>query len=89
MSMQNNRRYTLRGLRDSGTIGQDADVVYFLDRQTVFNQDNSNNMNPLPVWDPFTMFVKKNRQTSALFSSKYTLNTATLQVKDLEEPWKS
>lgn len=87
MRLIGNRRYTLRGLRDSGSIGQDADVVYFLDRQTVFDQDNSGVVKPASGWDPFTMFVKKNRQTSSLFSSRYEMNTATLETRDLEEPW--
>ena len=88
MSVQSNRKYNLRGLRDSGTIGQDADVVYFIDRQTVFSQEKASNPAPLPLWDPFSIFVKKNRQTAQLFSSKFEINTATLAVRDKEEPWR-
>lgn len=87
MTVASNRHYTLRGLRDSGSIGQDADVVYFLDRQTVFNQDRDTVVAPTREWDDFTMFVKKNRQTSSLFHSKYQINTRTMAIRDKEEQW--
>lgn len=59
---------------------QDADVVIFIDRDSVFTNGNGNG-NGAGQWDPFKTIAAKNRQTSQLFTAYYSMHTSTMQVK--------
>jgi replicative DNA helicase len=76
------RNYSLRNLRDSGSIGQDADVVLFYDRPSVFNQDSSYAPVTADWENDVSVIAKKNRQTSNLFVAPLSMSRVTMEVKD-------
>lgn len=75
---------SLRDLRDSGSIGQDADVVGFLWRPSVHSlklEPNDSVYRPdKKDWDWLRLIVKKNRQTSALFRANMWMNKGTVRL---------
>jgi len=71
-----NRVYHNGLLRDSGTIAQDADVIYFLDRPSVWENGKT-----VGTWDNMDMICTKNRQTSTEFRSFFRMHTSTMRVE--------
>jgi replicative DNA helicase len=80
-----NRVYLMKHLRDSGSWEADADIILFIDRESVFKNDNGYNGNgngKRIEWDPFWTVYAKNRQTSQVgFKSHYVMHTSTMKVK--------
>jgi len=78
------QKFSLRDLRDSGSIGQDADMVAFMWRPSVHGQDlkakDAAHPQPAEMWDWARLIFKKNRQTSALFFANLWMNHRTIRI---------
>jgi replicative DNA helicase len=68
--------FSLRNLRDSGSLGQDADNVAFIYRPSIVEEG----AHVQGVWDYMRLIFKKNRQTSGLTFIEMMMNKYTMRI---------
>lgn len=71
-----NRVYHNGLLRDSGTVANDADVIYFLDRPSTWENGKA-----VGTWDNMDFICTKNRQTSNEFRAFLRMHTSTMRIE--------
>ncbi|MDD4986922.1 MAG: DnaB-like helicase C-terminal domain-containing protein [Dehalococcoidales bacterium] len=74
-SEKQNRQYHNGLLRDSGTVANDADVIYFLDRPSMWTNGQAG------TWDNLDLICTKNRQTSNEFRAFFKMHTSTMRIE--------
>jgi len=74
--------FSLKALRDSGSIGQDADVVGFIWRPSVHGDSAPAGVKTDRGWDYARLIFKKNRQTSGLAFLELMMNQYTMSLKE-------